>query len=558
MPPPQAPSHSVLAAAAAALLAAAAATEPSTALLLEPRAVLSLDGSDWRLTNDGTGPLSTRNYTLVYNVTLEDAPRGSWAQFPSPMPATETALQATLPASSTAEECCESCVATPGCGAAVWDGSTCAPRAANSVPVKIRSSSCEFLPDSDFHPGCWSGPDCLGEHAVSDEEACCAMCESTSGCAGAVVVGGTACYLTTAKGSAGGSFTRAGRTVCRLKDTAEQAAPSTPAACVLSGGSVQLNATVPGDVNDELMKAKLLPDLLVGTNSMEARWVPQYEWRYQKSFVLPTAWGLSKASAVKLHFAGVDYNCSIWLNGETLLTHHAGTFRPIDLDVSSVVKAGTANDLVVVIHAPPPGYLNALFTTNYQEGGAKTTYTVGGFQRDHFSAWKAGVGNGGGVDFGSPAFSLGIWKSVELRLLSGGGSAWLDAGRASAIPAFLPGKDASLDEATVTFKVPVRFVHGGVPALHLTWSITCVADSGCEDAHASDSVTVVVQPSSGSSCEAGCTVNTTATLKVHNPRLWWPNGYGAQRLYDATAKLTRAGAGARAGARAGALEASDT
>ena len=505
------------------------------------RKVLPLDGNDWRLTNEGIGPLPSRSYKLLLNHTLEDPERASWAGYPKPMPATQVALQVTLPSASSAEACCKACAQNPGCGAAVWDGSMCSPRAANSVPVKSHSGKCDFVASSDVHPGC-IGDMCLGEHSVSDKEGCCSLCESTKGCAGAVLVGTSACYLTAATGIAGGTYPRPGRVVCLVNNRTDmlQHAQSVPAACVLSGGSVQLNATVPGDVNDELMKAKLLPDLLVGTNSMDARWVPQYEWRYEKTFTVPPAWTLSQAAAVHLHLQGVDYNCSIALNGVTLLSHHAGSFRPIDLDVTSTIKAGAENTLAVVIHAPPPGYLNALFTTHPLTGGAKTTYTVGGFQRDHFSAWKAGVGNGGGVDFGTPAFSMGVWKSVELRLLSGGSNASLDAGRASAIPGFPPGRDASLDVATVTFSVPVRFSRGAASPMNLTWAITCVAASGCSDAArsgsaAARSVTVIVHPSA--SCEAGCTVDTTAKLSVQNPQLWWPNGYGAQTLYDATATL---------------------
>ena len=224
-----------------ALSATATEAEESTGGHTTGRAVLLLDGQ-WRLTNDGIGPMSSRKYAVLHNHSLVDPPRGSWSQYPAPQPSQQTVLQVTLPAkfggaahtshaAGTAEECCDACAQTAGCGAAVWDGSNCEARAANSVPLKSQ-------------------------------------------------------------------------------------APLGPAACVLSGGAVDLLATVPGDVNDELMKAKLLPDLLAATNSMEARWVPQYEWRYERNFTLPSGWTLTTASSVRLHFGGVDYNCSISLNGQ--------------------------------------------------------------------------------------------------------------------------------------------------------------------------------------------------------------------------------------------------
>ena len=268
------------------------------------RTVLPLDGP-WRLTNEGIGPLPSRTFKLL-NGTLSDAPRGSWGSFPAPLPVVKTVL-AVLPGVKTAEACCSACAKTPLCGSAVWDGSSCSARSANSAVTSV------------------------------------AAMEPASGVSqrGAV-------------------------------------------ACVLSGGAVALNTTVPGDVNDEMMKTGLLPDLLISTNSMDARWVPQYEWKYEKDFAVPAAWAVTKGAAaaaggggggsVALHFGGVDFNCSVELNGESLVRHHTGSFRPMDFDISSIVKAaGSINKLSVVIHAPPAGYLNALFTTNPLTGGAKPT-----------------------------------------------------------------------------------------------------------------------------------------------------------------------------------------
>ena len=242
--------HVVLSAAASTTTARELQQAESTGGHILGRSVLLLNGQ-WRLTNEGVGPMPSRKYTVLHNHSLVDPLRGSWSQYPAPQPAQQTVLQVTLPASKfggaaehaahapgTAEACCDACAQTAGCGAAVWDGSKCEARAANSLPLKSQ-------------------------------------------------------------------------------------AQSGPAACVLSGGAVDLLATVPGDVNDELMKAKLLPDLLASTNSMEARWVPQYEWRYERNFTLPSAWTLTTASSVRLHLGGVDYNCSVSLNGQV---RHPGQF----------------------------------------------------------------------------------------------------------------------------------------------------------------------------------------------------------------------------------------
>ena len=337
----------------------------------------------------------------------------------------------------------------------------------------------------------------LGSLPATSPTSCCRACAATPFCGGAVWTG-TTCEMR----AAGGVPHPARNTT----------------ACVLSGGSVQLNATVPGDINNEMMVAGLLPDLYHSTQSMLARWVPQYEWVLSKSF---TAAELGAQDSAGLLFEGIDFNASIALNGVTLLAHHTGSFRPIHLDASSHLRAGT-NKVEVRLHAPPAGYLTALFTTDPMAGGARSTYTVGGFQREHFSAWKAGVGNGGGVDFGSPAFALGIWKSVQLRTYPGS-RAHLDSQRAVAMPSFPNGAD--LSEAMVTLRVPVVGEAVAGLGLHLRWRVQCVEDSSCTGA---GPVNATVPVTAG---------DTVAKISLHRPSLWFPNGYGAQPLYAAHACL---------------------
>ena len=53
----------------------------------------------------------------------------------------------------------------------------------------------------------------------------------------------------------------------------------------VSSGAHNITATVPGDVNWDLVDSGILPDLLVGTQSMGASWVPALNWTYTTHFV---------------------------------------------------------------------------------------------------------------------------------------------------------------------------------------------------------------------------------------------------------------------------------
>jgi hypothetical protein len=58
-------------------------------------------------------------------------------------------------------------------------------------------------------------------------------------------------------------------------------------------------ALVPGDVNDDLQRAGLLPDLWVGDNCLEAPWwVPRRTWTYTAEFPTPLA-ALEAAAAAR-------------------------------------------------------------------------------------------------------------------------------------------------------------------------------------------------------------------------------------------------------------------
>jgi hypothetical protein len=184
-----------------------------------------------------------------------------------------------------------------------------------------------------------------------------------------------------------------------------------------SSAPTPLAALVPGDVNDDLQRAGLLPDLLFGTNSVAARWVMCEPWTYAASFATPPLLACGAASAamvVLLRFEGVDYEASaVVLNGVPL-GGHVGSFEPFELDVSAALRcsSGSENNTLLVAIAAAPAALQVdgvLFTNDSFAGNARTTYSAGAAMRQSMTRWKAAIGNGGGVDFATPAWPLGIW-----------------------------------------------------------------------------------------------------------------------------------------------------
>jgi hypothetical protein len=117
-----------------------------------------------------------------------------------------------------------------------------------------------------------------------------------------------------------------------------------------------MRATVPGTV---LTTMVFIPSRTFGLNNMV---IPEslnkQDYWYRNEFTIPISIKLSTgddARHVELTFQGINYKAAAWLNG-TLLGTIKGAFQRGSFDVTSLLKAGQKNVLVVGISPPPhPG-----------------------------------------------------------------------------------------------------------------------------------------------------------------------------------------------------------
>jgi beta-mannosidase len=99
-------------------------------------------------------------------------------------------------------------------------------------------------------------------------------------------------------------------------------------------------ARVPGSVLDDLMRAGEVPWIYHERASRLAEWVPERAWVYRRR--IPA----SAAPAV-LRFEGVDYACTVLLDGHEVATHE-GCFTPFEIELD-----GAEHLLAVVVHPAP-------------------------------------------------------------------------------------------------------------------------------------------------------------------------------------------------------------
>ena len=115
----------------------------------------------------------------------------------------------------------------------------------------------------------------------------------------------------------------------------------------LMGATEWIDATVPGSVQADLMRAGIIEDPYYADNSLRCEGVEHRWWRYQKRFAAPEGVRMER---VTLEFMGVDYAAHFFFNGHRL-GWHEGMFDPVRFDVAALLQP--ENRLDVVLESVP-------------------------------------------------------------------------------------------------------------------------------------------------------------------------------------------------------------
>ncbi|ATS64290.1 glycosyl hydrolase [Xanthomonas citri pv. fuscans] len=268
-------------------------------------------------------------------------------------------------------------------------------------------------------------------------------------------------------------------------------------------------ATVPGTVLTTLVDRGVYPDPDIGLNNMaipEA--LSRQDWWYRSSFDVPAA---AQGKRLELLFNGINYAGEIWVNGVEV-GRTRGAFARGRFDVSKQLKPGR-NAIAVRVSPPPhPGIA-------------------------HEQSMTAGVGENGGMQaLDGPTFiasegwdwipavrdrNAGLWQDVQLHA-----SGPLALGDTQVLTARLA---PDHQRAELEINVPLRNATAA--------AVQGTVQLAFGDVRIQRQVTV---PAGGSTLKF--TAADTPQLRIANPRLWWPNGYGEPALYTLQVGVDVAGA----------------
>jgi hypothetical protein len=263
------------------------------------------------------------------------------------------------------------------------------------------------------------------------------------------------------------------------------------------------SATVPGTVLTSLVNDGVYPEPLYGENNRPDK-IPDSLSRapywYRTVFKVPKAYS---GKHVWLHFDGINFSAQIWVNGRQVGVMKGAFSRGI-FDISLDVKAGEKAVLAVLVSPQP-------------HPGDPHEHTI-----------RDGVGKNGGITaIDGPTFlstigwdwmpairdrNTGIWQQVFIS--ASGPVVIKDPLVMTDLP--LP----KVDTADISVQARVENVTDQPQKGVLKGSFGDVSFQQDVEIDPHSSQVISFDP------------KTTSVLHVVSPKLWWPNGYGPQNLYQ--------------------------
>jgi len=261
------------------------------------------------------------------------------------------------------------------------------------------------------------------------------------------------------------------------------------------------NATVPGTVLSTLVDQGVYPEPDFGLNNLA---IPdtlcRMDWWYKTNFSSPEK---SQHKKAWLILNGINYRAEVWLNGVSV-GFIEGAFKRGEFDVTNWIHRDKMNSLA--IHILPP----------FNPG------------IPHEQSPTAGIGpNGGVLCMDGPTFiasegwdwmpgirdrNIGVWQDVRLKFTD----------------------DVILKDPQVITDLPLPDYSYADISVHVDvynsdiWPKEVRVIAKIEEIE----VNQLVKLEPGELQQIEFSPKQFSELKLNNPRLWWPNGYGKQELYN--------------------------
>ena len=266
-------------------------------------------------------------------------------------------------------------------------------------------------------------------------------------------------------------------------------------------------ATVPGVVQTDLLKNGLIPDPFDKDNEFHLQWIGLTDWEYSTTFQVDAA--TLKRDHVDLVFDGLDTFADVYLN-DTAILHADNMFRRWRIPAKAMLKPGP-NTLRIVFSSPVEKMLPYVKSLPYVLPSI-STHNFGNEEDIATAPYTRKAPYQYGWDWGPRYLTEGIWQPIRLE-------AW-DEMRIENF--HIHQIKISKDEALVNAEIEIE---AGAP-MKATLALTHAELSGKPVSDGTQTIQL----------DAGMN-NVSIPIRIANPKLWYPLGYGAQDRYQFSAVI---------------------
>lgn len=275
----------------------------------------------------------------------------------------------------------------------------------------------------------------------------------------------------------------------------DENAPQTPDALAKSSFQ-KIKATVPGNVELDLMKEGILPDISIGTNVFRLREYETYQWWYTRKLNIDV---LPGSERINLVFEGLDCISDVWINGKKA-GHTDNMFITHKLDITDLLHSGDNTIHVCIMSPVIEGRKQEITMFSRAQGGSRWESL---FIRKAPSMY--------GWDIMPRIVSAGIWRDVYLERIPGTGFRsvyWVT-------------NSVDLEKKTATLLTQWDFI---TDISILDGMKMQIKISGPSGDIMNQEIPVVSNHGS-------------LNIRLKDVDFWWPGGYGKQPLYLAELNL---------------------
>lgn len=270
----------------------------------------------------------------------------------------------------------------------------------------------------------------------------------------------------------------------------DENAPGSPWELKRSGFSI-IHATVPGNVELDLMASGQIEDPMIGDRVYDLRKFETYQWWYHRSFDKPD---LPDGHRIELSFEGIDCIGDIWLNGEKI-ARVENMFVEHHFDITDLLKDN--NQLYICIHSTvleARKFMRNNFGVRYDALAEAVSIR----KAPHMFGW----------DILPRVVSAGLWRDVNLEIIPP--THWRSV--------YWVTKGVDVDNRTASMYVDWEFATDRLDIDDLTLEIT-------------------LERNGKTAFEKSIKIYTTVSREridgLQDIDFWWPRGFGDPALYNA-------------------------